>query len=203
MSMGPPSGPPPGPPPAGPPPGPPPAGPTGAGSPPWKKWVLPAIGIAVVIVLIAVLASSGGGKKSDTASSGEIFLEPTSDQGSDPFSSSTATNLPSITIPPDTPVTLVPPQTAPTFPKQTGPPKTSGGTVAVNTHSGGTPGLYGGTGDQKVCDKQQLIDFLTGDSAKGAAWAAAQGIQQGQLTSYIDSLTPVLLRGDTRVTNHG
>src|SRR3954469_24003862 len=186
MSSGPPVGPPTGPP-TGPPSGPPPSGPppvagaSGAGSPPWMKWLLPAIGIAVVIIVIAVIASSGGGKKSDTAAGGEIFLEPTSDQGPDPFSSSTATNLPSITIPPDTPVTLVPPQTAPTFPKQSGPPKTgAGGTVAVTTHSGGTPGLYGGTGDQKVCDKQQMIDFLT-DSAKGSAWAAVQGIQQSQL----------------------
>ena len=167
--------------------------------------MLPAIGVAVVIVLIAVVASSGGGKKSSTADSGEIFLEPIADTGADPFTSSTATDLPKITIPPDAPVTVAknPPQTAPSFPKQSGAPKTGGGTVAIQPRSGGTPGLYGGTGDQKVCDKQQMIDFLTNTNAKGAAWAAAQGIAQSDLASYIDSLTPVLLRGDTRVTNHG
>ena len=214
MSVGPPAGPPTGPP-SGPPSGPPrpPAGPPpgGPARPPGSapqglpKWLLPVIGVAVVVVLIAVVASSGGGKKSGTASGGEIFLEPIADTGTDPFTSSTASKPPKTTIPPDTAVTITknPPQTAPSFPKQSGPPKTGGGTVAVQPRSGGTPGLYGGTGDQKVCDKQQMIDFLTNDTTKGAAWADAQGIPESQLASYLDSLTPAVLRSDTRVTNHG
>jgi hypothetical protein len=69
--------------------------------------------------------------------------------------------------------------------------------------SGGTPGLYGGTGSQVSCNQQQMIDFLDDNPSKRAAWAQVQGIRASEVTAYIQGLTPVLLRGDTRVTNHG
>src|SRR4051794_2186605 len=76
-----------------------------------------------------------------------------------------------------------------------------GGSLA--TYPAGTPGLYGGTRDHASCDPEQLIAYLEQNPAKGAAWAAALGIQPTQIRQYVDGLTPVILRADTRVTNHG
>jgi hypothetical protein len=49
------------------------------------------------------------------------------------------------------------------------------------------------------------VTFLTSEenSAKAEAWADALGIEVGDISSYIQGLTPVRLRFDTRVTNHG
>jgi hypothetical protein len=63
--------------------------------------------------------------------------------------------------------------------------------------------LYGGTLNQSSCDKRQMIRFLSQNADKAQAWADVQGITVDDLADYIDALTPVLLRGDTRVTNHG
>jgi hypothetical protein len=71
------------------------------------------------------------------------------------------------------------------------------------TVTGGHVGLYGGTLRRRVCDKQQLTVYLQQHPDKGAAWASVIGISTAQIPSYVDSLTPVLLRSDTLVTNHG
>jgi hypothetical protein len=70
---------------------------------------------------------------------------------------------------------------------------------------GTAEGLYGGTLDTAVCDAAQLVAFLT-DPANGAqagAWAEVQGITPAEIPSFVAGLTPVRLRLDTRVTNHG
>jgi len=54
-----------------------------------------------------------------------------------------------------------------------------------------------------VCDVKQLVSFLQGNADKAAAWAKVIGITLGEIPSYIDDLTSVILRSDTRVTNHG
>ena len=71
------------------------------------------------------------------------------------------------------------------------------------TEAGGHVGLYGGTLNQAVCDKNQLVTYLTQNPAKGAAWASVIGIQPSQIAPYVAGLTPVILRSDTFVTNHG
>ncbi|WP_460308722.1 DUF6777 domain-containing protein [Actinocorallia aurea] len=68
---------------------------------------------------------------------------------------------------------------------------------------GDEPGLYGGSRQDAVCDKDALVDFLEGDQAKAGAWAASQGISPEGIAEFVDGLTPVLLRADTLVTNHG
>jgi hypothetical protein len=68
---------------------------------------------------------------------------------------------------------------------------------------GGAVGLYGGTEEIGSCDKAKLAGFLAGNADKAAAWAEVQGIDVGKADEYIDSLTPVVLRADTLVTNHG
>jgi hypothetical protein len=66
-----------------------------------------------------------------------------------------------------------------------------------------TPGLYGGTGNLGLCDLDALTQFLDGDANKAAAFGSAVGIAPDNLSEWIATLTPVLLREDTRVTNHG
>ncbi|HEY8526398.1 MAG TPA: DUF6777 domain-containing protein [Acidimicrobiales bacterium] len=77
--------------------------------------------------------------------------------------------------------------------------------LAGRVASGGDPGLYGGSRDSAVCDVDALVNFLTdpANSDKAEAWAGALGIQPGEIAQYIEGLTPVRLRIDTRVTNHG
>jgi hypothetical protein len=71
--------------------------------------------------------------------------------------------------------------------------------------SGDTPGLYGGSRDVGTCDVEQLIAFLTDDENedKAQAWADTLGIEVDEIEDFIGELTPVRLRFDTRVTNHG
>jgi hypothetical protein len=68
---------------------------------------------------------------------------------------------------------------------------------------GTTPGLFGGTRDNTSCDKASLVDFLEANPDKGGAWAKVHGIDPRDIRAFVDTLTPVLLEADTRVTNHG
>ncbi|WP_157031828.1 DUF6777 domain-containing protein [Kitasatospora cheerisanensis] len=77
-------------------------------------------------------------------------------------------------------------------------PPAAGGTV-----DGGTPGLYGGTREVASCDVPKLSGYLTENADKGRAWAGVEGIDNSQIDGYLHGLTPVVLRQDTRVTNHG
>src|SRR5205085_2392504 len=65
------------------------------------------------------------------------------------------------------------------------------------------PGLYGGTRNYSSCDARKLVGFLKQNPSKAAAWASTLGISTGAIPHYMSELTPVLLRTDTRVTNHG
>jgi hypothetical protein len=78
------------------------------------------------------------------------------------------------------------------------PPGNAGGSV-----TGSTPGLFGGTLDNSSCDQSQMSQFLGTHPDKAAAWAEAEGVQPGDIPAYVQQLTPVLLRADTFVTNHG
>ncbi|RSS49447.1 hypothetical protein EF918_36165, partial [Streptomyces sp. WAC06614] len=69
--------------------------------------------------------------------------------------------------------------------------------------TGADPTLYGGTRNVAACDIEQQIRFLTADPAKNRAFAEALGIRPAAVPGYLRSLTPVTLRHDTRVTNHG
>ena len=81
----------------------------------------------------------------------------------------------------DQPVTPVVPQTA----------------VSVK---GGEVGLYGGTLSAAQCNKEQLVTYLEQNPDKGSAWASVIGIQPGQIRTYVDGLTSVILRSDTFIT---
>jgi hypothetical protein len=81
--------------------------------------------------------------------------------------------------------------------------------------SGDRVGLYGGTMQQQLCDREQMIGFLMANRDRAAAWVAALNsdptlrwrggarLTVADLPAYMHELTPVLLRLDTRVTNNG
>ncbi|MGR7025653.1 DUF6777 domain-containing protein [Geodermatophilus sp. URMC 62] len=69
------------------------------------------------------------------------------------------------------------------------------------TVSGNTPGIYGGTGSN-ACDPVAMATYLETHPGPGRAWARAQGIEPGEIRTYLERLTPVTLRTDTAVTNH-
>jgi hypothetical protein len=74
---------------------------------------------------------------------------------------------------------------------------------AGGTEDGDMPGLYGGTRRSASCDSAKLVAFLQANPDKAAAWAKVRGIAAKDIPQYVRRLTPVLLRVDTLVTNHG
>jgi hypothetical protein len=73
----------------------------------------------------------------------------------------------------------------------------------VPTIPGDTPALYGGSRNEHVCDSQKLVTYLQQNPDKAAAWAGVLNISVADIPTYIGTLTPMQLRADTRVTNHG
>lgn len=144
-----------------------------------------AIAAILVAVLVVVLVVGGDDDDNAAATGGEVFLEPTAAAGADPFSGSAATPQPAATNPGPDPVG--------------GTPSSAG----LRTASGEAPGLYGGTRNLTTCDVDLLINYLLQNPDKGRAWAGVEGIDISQIPTYVRELTPVLLRTDTRVTNHG
>jgi hypothetical protein len=69
------------------------------------------------------------------------------------------------------------------------------------TVSGGQFGLYGGSTNAAVCDRDKMVDFLGQNPAHAAAWRAVTGASD--IRAYASTLSPVVLTRDTQVTNHG
>ena len=152
-------------------------------------WLLGGL-VVVAVLLIGGLVVLGGGDGEEEAEAigvNEIFLQPAGEAGPDPFS-------PSIAI-------------ASQDEGLRDERDAGDGDDAVEVASvpGSRPGLYGGTENQSTCDREQLVDFLTAPEnlAKAEAWAGVQDIPVNKIPEYIGGLTPLRLRFDTRVTNHG
>lgn len=199
-SSGRPSGPPSGPlsgpsqPPSGP-PAPPPGGTSGGSTPPgggpgpnrpwWRsasRIALLTTALVVAAAVAIVLMTRSGGDGSGGGS--EVFLQAAGRTGPDPFTESTATG----SSPP---------------PATTAPVTTSAPANAVRGVDGGAPGLYGGTRDVAACDVEKQATALRADPDKNRAFASVPGIDPAEVPAYLRTLTPVQLRMDTRVTNHG
>lgn len=156
--------------------------------------MLALLGVASVAVAVVL----GNRDESDDArvAAREILLEPAGEPGPSPF-----------TEPVDPPATTTepPPTSEPsTTTAEPSPPEpvvVTAPTSGVAPPPGSPP--YGGSGDDTVCDREKLIAFLTGDRAKGEAWAGVRGISYADLETYVRALTPTVLLYDTRVTNHG
>jgi hypothetical protein len=152
---------------------------------------LPHIRTITVVALLAVaglLTACGGSSPHVTTAqnagvrgASEVTAEPVSSTGKNPFMPTVGTDHSGVQ----------PPSAA----------ASSNGGVA--TYSGGLPGLYGGTRNIATCDAEKMISYPERNQDKATAWAATLGIQPSQIRDYISGLTPVILRTDTRVTNHG
>jgi hypothetical protein len=141
--------------------------------------VLVIVSVAVVVLLVAgglVIVLSGD----DEASATEVRADPINTVTADPFA-------PAAEVAPTPPDVAVPPVT------QTEPTVVEGGHV----------GLYGGTLNTQVCDKIKLVNFLGSHPGEARAWTDVLDISVSQIATYVDGLTPVLLRSDTLITNHG
>lgn len=190
--------------PATPPPGPPPPTytPPGAPTPSGPSrlpWIVALVAVAAIaLVAIAIVLVRGD----DKAAAAEVFLEPAANTGTDPF----ATGLKG----PATPVS-----TTTQAPGTTVGTTAPSGTTATRSVSGGTPGLYGGTRNEAVCDPAQQADFLAKNPAVAGAfvaalnadptlrWSGGTKLTTAQIPTYLNELTPMVLTSDTRVTNHG
>jgi hypothetical protein len=144
--------------------------------------------VLIGLVILAVLGAGAGlgialTGKSTPAGASEVFLQPKNAQGQHPFTPNVGTDA---SVPSTASGALTP---------------TSGTSLA--SYSGNSVGLYGGTLDQSSCNPQQMITYLEANPSKASAWAAAEGISVSQVSTYIGGLTPMTLRYDTRVTNHG
>ena len=120
---------------------------------------------------------------------GEIVLEAASAAGRHPFTASVATGA-------------APTAPAPATGKTASGASGSGATLIASTR-GSQPGLYGGTRNAPSCDAQRLIEDLQKSPAEAAAFSEVEGITPQDIPSFAGGLTGVVLRGDTRVTDHG
>ncbi|MFI9062248.1 DUF6777 domain-containing protein [Streptomyces sp. NPDC053429] len=147
--------------------------------------------MAAVAALVVVLTRPGGTPSGKAG--GEIFLQPAAAAGPDPFTESTATDQG--TQPPQSP--------SPHAPGTATPSAASGGTTVTRSVTGAAPGLYGGTKDVASCDVEKQIRALSAQPPKNEAFASALSLRPASVPDYLRSLTPLQLRIDTRVTNHG
>ncbi|MET9573371.1 DUF6777 domain-containing protein [Streptomyces virginiae] len=140
---------------------------------------------AALFALLGLFAAACGGHDEPTGGAGpesqEVYLQPVANVGPDPFTASSATGESAPVQPP--------------LPNPTG--------QGIRTVNAATPGLYGGTQRLGSCDVEQQVRHLTDDSAKARAFAQASGIGEAGIPDFLRGLTPVVLRADTRVTNHG
>ncbi|MFB7512038.1 DUF6777 domain-containing protein [Streptomyces sp. NPDC056144] len=148
--------------------------------------LLTAIG-ALTSALVVAGCSSGeeGGNHGEQpdAPAQEVLLQSVTSRGPDPFTESSArigALTPAVARNPD-----------------------AASVQRVREVTGSTPGLYGGTRAEASCDVEQQAGFLAADPAKTRAFAEAAGIPEAGVAGWLRGLTPVVLRADARVTNHG
>ncbi|MFJ8074310.1 DUF6777 domain-containing protein [Streptomyces sp. NPDC096176] len=167
-----------------------PGGPEGPGRPWWRSApriaAIAAVLVAAVVLAVVLTRPDGGGPGGTGGGGGEVFLQAAGSTGPDPFTESTAKDS-------------SPPASTPTA-APSGSPNPPNVTRSVR---GSTPGLYGGTRRTASCDVEKQIKALSSEPATNRAFARVQKIEPPRVPAYLRSLTPVQLRMDTRVTNHG
>lgn len=156
--------------------------------------LLVALALLVVAAIVAgaVLVLGGGDDDTGELAGGSIRLEPVDSTQPDDF----AGNLDLEPLGESIAVAL---SEVPELEAQV----TTGlsGRVAPGTE----PGLYGGSQDVGVCHVGNLVEFLTNPEHReeAEAWAEVHDITVDGIEDYVRTLTPLRLRFDTRVTNHG
>jgi hypothetical protein len=144
--------------------------------------IMSPLALLVCVTLLSSCASHGTrSAAAGVKGANEVLAAPVSTTGANPFTPKVGK---------DTPGVKPPAQAA----------SSTGGPVS---YSGALPGLYGGTRNYSTCDAEKLVSYLEANPAKAAAWALTLGINTSHIRRYVSTLTAVILRTDTRVTNHG
>lgn len=139
-----------------------------------------ALAVVAAVALTVVLTRPDG----TSESGGEVLLQAAGKSGPDPFTGSTAKD-------------------DGTPPSPTALPSSSASANVTRGVDGAASGLYGGTRNVASCDVEKQIAALKKDPAKNKAFASVLDIDASAVPAHLRSLTPVQLRLDTRVTNHG
>jgi len=143
-----------------------------------RKWLVTGVATLLFVLGVLLLTACGGGDDGDGGDEPEAqtiqFQEPT-DPGPSPFTE----------------------------------PADVEGEEEVDVQRGGNAGEegeqpFGGSGSNRVCDRDKLIRFLEDNPAKLREWARVLGISPTKraVRRYIAKLHPVTLTKDTAVTNH-
>lgn len=146
--------------------------------------------LLVALLVLAAGAVAVGVDLLQSVDAVRVEAEPATATGEDPF------------VPPGADAARGSPATRPSVVGGSSPGDGTARPPADVPVSGDTVGLYGGTGAE-ACDSGELATYLEAHPATAASWAGAQGIQREDIRPFLVSLTPVVLRADTAVTNHG
>lgn len=177
-------------------------------------------GAAALILLLTLVVGGNGAEEQDLGGQAEeIRLEPVSYMPPDPFTESVAEPIPAAS---PTPTPTSSPTTSPSPPPPdlgTPPiepfPVEPASPGSIRSAGADTVGLYGGSLRYSSCARGRLADFLEASPVKARAWVGALNadptlfwsggnrVAVTQIRDYIFELTPVILRTDTWVTNHG
>ena len=72
---------------------------------------------------------------------------------------------------------------------------------ASRTVSGDQVGLYGGSANFAVCERDKMVDYLERNPVAKAAWQSVTGASD--IRAFAEKLSPLQLTRDVQVTNHG
>lgn len=164
-----------------------------------RRWWSAGAGVVAAAVAVGTVAVVTSGDAS-SLEEGSIRLEPVDAQTPDPFTDEDVDlgdvvdgerQVGGIPVPSGTEAAALSDEIA------TG----LSGKVAV----GDQPGLHAGSQTAAICDVAALAELLTdpANADRARAWAGVHGIEAEDIPGFLDDLTPVRLRYDTRVTNHG
>ncbi len=151
-----------------------------------------ALVVGVIAAALALLLTGGGSAQADT-----VRFQDAEQVGPEPFTSpAEAPGEGGDETPPDGQDGT-----------ETPPPDGQDGTETPPSGQDGEstqPGTFGGTGSNRVCDREKLIEALSADPDKLREWAETVGVEPTEeaVSSYIRELRPVELTQDTQVTNH-
>ncbi|GAA0583748.1 DUF6777 domain-containing protein [Streptomyces crystallinus] len=168
------------------------AGAGGRGGGPDRPWwrsaprIALTTGAIVAAVVLVIVFTRSDGSSGTKAGGNEVYLQAAGKEGPRPFTASSARYS-------------SPPPSPPSLPSASAPASAN----VTRGVDGSAAGLYGGTRNKASCDVEKQIDALGADPAKNKAFASVEDIAPDAVPGYLRALTPVQLRIDTRVTNHG
>ena len=151
-----------------------------------------------LIALLAVALVAAATSCHSKASGGELVLSAATDPGANAFMPPAASPPPTSTQPP------------PTLQQQG-----NNDNVATQPLPGDRDGLYGGTDNNAGVDRDQMVNFLGANPVQAGAfveslntdttvyWSGGRPLTVADIPTYLHELTPMVLRLDTRITNHG